>query len=170
MKKQFVGSLIVLLASVIAFAEPKQVGDRLILDPVEAPGVIGIVHSENFEYACPVTVNDGKDAEGAPKTYESTVFIDTDFTEGTGYRFAMAFPENTKFFGMVAAEVKVVSVANGRCPGFCRSMELETADGEQKLRATTLENRISKEISLVVVDPASNEVHASGTCRLNEVE
>ena len=169
MKKQFVSSVFVLLASAFAFAqEPTVIGDRMILDPVGAPDVIGILHSENFEYICEVTVNDDKDAEGKPQMFTTQAFIDTDFAEGSGYRYAMAFP-GYKLLGMIGAEVKVVSVAKGRCPGLCLSMDLQAPEGE-KSRATILENPVTKVISINVVEAGSKEVEVSGTCRANEPE
>lgn len=141
-----------LLVSTIASAT---IPDRIDL----GDGVIGITHTENFEYVCQMEVKEGSE------TVKFKTFLDIDYSDANPYRFAVGFVGGGSVMGMVAAESDIVSSAKGRCPGLCLNLTIKSNEGEPG-SVTFNEDPISKIIS-VKLDGSQSQ---AGTCTKNEVE
>lgn len=105
----------VILSSSAALA---QIPDRREM----APGLFGILHSENFEYVCPITVKERNE------TYQKKVYFDVNFSSKQKYRVAVGFPRNQKVLDMIAAEGVIHSTTPGACADVCVSIVLKDYD------------------------------------------
>ncbi len=127
-----------------------------------APGVIGITHTENFEYVCKTEAD-----ENGGKVVFNT-YVDINFSEKAPFRLAAGFVGGGKVMGMIAAEANIVSFARGRCPGLCLSLTIESED-KSTVMVNFQENPISKEIIMLEIENGGKPDRV-GTCTKNEVE
>lgn len=154
MKKLALAIIGLTLISSAAFADTTN--DRRVL----APGVIGITHTENFEYVCDVTQ---KDSSGETNI---KMWLDVDFDAPIKYRLAAGFVGGGSVDGLIGAEANVVEAAQGRCLGLCLSITLSSEDGNST--AVFSEDLLKNTIT---VSTSENGVTSPiGTCKKNEVE
>lgn len=168
MNKIIILTVIALLGSPMAFAKRQPTAPPVPAGAdrrEEGPGVWGVLHTENYEYACPVVVIDGKDK------INSTIWLDVDFIKNPAnrdekYRLAAAFPGNSRIGDLLGVEMPITEVAYGRCLGLCLSFNVER-DGSDPLQLTFVES-VGK-ISLQGYNLATRQLEISGTCAKNEV-
>jgi len=153
--------LVALCLSATAFATAPA-STPLESDRVElAPGLFGILHTENFEYVCDV------EAQEDGQTIKFKSFLDVDFPEGAGYRFAAGFPGGGSMAGVFAVEIEVTGVQIARCPGLCLSLKVKADDAGGQMSIDFMENPVTKVISVSSVE--NGVVTPAGTCARNEV-
>ena len=142
-----------LMLSTVAMASSS---DRIDL----GDGLIGITHTENFEYVCQMETKE----QGETVNFKS--YLDVNFSETNKYRFAVGFVGGGKVAGMIAAESDIESSAKGRCPGLCLQLNIKSDEGGS---ASVLfsEDPISKIISVSFNENGTTS--QVGTCTKNEV-
>ncbi len=131
-------------------------------DRVEvAPGMFAITNSEAFEYVCDIESNEG----GTKVQYKT--FLDVDYADAVGYRFAVGFVGGGRLMGMLAAEVPVLNVTKARCPGLCMKMTVKSGEDGTTDVVEFNEDPITKVISMTADEDGKMQV--VGTCTKNEV-
>ncbi len=158
-------SLVLMVAGILClsnFALATSLAPNPATDRVEvAPGMFAITNSEAFEYVCNLETSEG----GTKVQYKT--FLDVDFAEGNGYRFAVGFMGGIRVAGMLAAEVPVLSVTKARCPGLCLKMTVKSDEDGTTDEVEFNENPITNVISMTAQEDGKMQV--VGTCMKNEV-
>ncbi|MGE3974553.1 MAG: hypothetical protein AB7F59_08520 [Bdellovibrionales bacterium] len=153
--------LVLTLVSQIAFA---QTNDRKTLDG----GVVGILHSENFEYICKYVMQE------AGQQIPMTIWIDDNFNKTGGgapqlknFRVAHSYPFNERVLGTVGFETTVTSASVGRCLTTCYSIKANVLN----------EATISYEFKELALNSGKYELkvavegeNVTAQCELNEVK
>lgn len=126
------------------------------------PGLWGVVHTENYEYTCPIEFKDGG------HIIDSTIWLDMDFSNDPKNRFRMAaaFPGNVTLHGLLGVEMPITMASQGRCLNLCLSITVQRDDSDPTLFEI---NESAGKISIKGINQRTKLIEIMGSCHKNEV-